>query len=495
MPSFMLSLIVFLPLVGILLVAVLPKSYDFLAKWFALGITVINFGLATWMLIAFGRSEGIALEQKVAWIPQINVNFHLGLDGLSFPLIVLSTFLFVLAVIASWKIDVKPRLYYSMLLLLSLGLNGVFAALDLVLFYVFWEIVLVPMFFLISQWGGAKRRYAAMKFFLYTFLGSVFMLVGIVALFIMTGSFNMIELRELAPLAFGYDGSLWSPQWWIFLAFFLGLAVKVPIFPLHTWLPDAHVQAPTAASVLLAGVMLKMGTYAFLRISVPILPDAFATWQLPLAILAVISILYGAVVAFAQTDIKKLVAYSSVSHMGFAMLGIASGTAIGFNAAMAVNISHGLTTGMLFFLVGMIYERTKTLKISELSGIAAQMPRYAGFFCFASFASMGLPLLSGFVGEFLSILGSWESPVLPPVITVLAGIGILCGGAYMLWLMQRSIFGNPSALVEGQKDLCWREIAVLTPAAIMVVVIGVYWNTILQFTDPFATTLARLLGV
>ena len=494
MPSFMLSLIVFLPLVGVLLVSLTPKRFDFLAKWFALATTVVNFGLVTWMLLLYGRAEGIQLEQKIAWIPQINVNFHIGLDGLSFPLIVLSTFLFVLAVVASWKIDVKPRLYFSMLLLLSLGLNGVFAALDLVLFYVFWEVVLVPMFFLISQWGGAKRRYAAMKFFLYTFLGSVFMLVGIVALFIMTGSFNIIELRELAPLAFAGDGSLWSIQWWIFVAFFLGLAVKVPIFPLHTWLPDAHVQAPTAASVLLAGVMLKMGTYAFLRISVPIMPDAFAAWQLPLAILAVISILYGAVVAFGQTDIKKLVAYSSVSHMGFAMLGIASGTAIGFNAAMAVNISHGLTTGMLFFMVGMIYDRTKTLKIAELSGIAKQMPRYAGFFCLASFASMGLPLLSGFVGEFLSILGSWESPVLPPIITILAGIGILCGGAYMLWLMQRSIFGNPSPLVKGQKDLNVREILVLAPLTVMIVAIGVYWNTLLQFTNPFATELARLFG-
>jgi len=490
----MLSLIVFLPLVGVLVCAFLPKRYEFATKYIALVTTVANFVLAAWMLLVHGRSEGIVLEQSIPWIPQINVNFHLGLDGLSFPLLVLSTLLFVLAVIASWRIDVKPRLYFAMLLLLSLGLNGVFAALDLVLFYVFWEVVLVPMFFLISQWGGAKRRYAAMKFFLYTFLGSVFMLVGIVALYILTGTFNMIELRELAPVIFAGDGSLWSLQWWIFLAFFLGLAVKVPIFPLHTWLPDAHVQAPTAASVLLAGVMLKMGTYAFLRISVPILPDAFQTWQLTLAILGVISILYGAIVAFAQTDIKKLVAYSSVSHMGFAMVAIAAGTATGFNAAMAVNISHGLTTGMLFFMVGMIYERTKTLKIAELSGIAAQMPRFAGFFCFAAFASMGLPLLSGFVGEFLTILASWESPALPPIITILTGIGILCGGAYTLWLLQRSIFGKPSALVEGQKDLSTREIIVLAPLAVLVLVIGVYWHTILQYTDPFATALASIFG-
>ena len=490
----MLSLIVFLPLVGVLLCAFLPKRFDVAAKWIALTTTLANFGLAAWMFVVHRPGDGMVLEKAIQWIPQINVYYRVGLDGLSFPLLLLSTLLFVLAVVASWKISVKPRLYFAMLLLLSLGLNGVFAALDLVLFYVFWEIVLVPMFFLISQWGGLRRRYAAMKFFLYTFLGSVFMLVGIVALFIMAGTFNILELRELAPVLFAGDGSLWSVQWWLFLAFFLGLAVKVPIFPLHTWLPDAHVQAPTAASVLLAGVMLKMGTYAFLRVAVPILPDAFETWQLALAILGVISILYGAVVAFAQTDIKKLVAYSSVSHMGFAMVGIAAGTATGFNAAMAVNISHGLTTSMLFFMVGMIYERTGTLKISELSGIAVQMPRFAGFFCFAAFASMGLPLLSGFVGEFLAVLASWESPVLPPVITVLTGIGILCGGAYMLWLMQRSIFGTPSTLVEGQKDLCWRETIVLAPLAILVLVMGVYWHSILQFTDPIATSLAKIFG-
>ncbi|MCL2438213.1 MAG: NADH-quinone oxidoreductase subunit M [Coriobacteriia bacterium] len=490
----MLSLIVFLPLVGVLLCALLPKRFELYAKYVALTVTLANFGLAAWMLVVHGRGEGILLEKSFTWIPQINVNYHIGLDGLSFPILVLSTLLFVLAVLASWRISEKPRLYFSMLCLLSLGLNGVFAALDLVLFYVFWEIVLVPMFFLISQWGGIRRRYAAMKFFLYTFLGSVVMLVGIVALYILTGSFNMIELQQLAPAAFGGDGSLWSVQWWIFLAFFLGIAVKIPIFPLHTWLPDAHVQAPTAASVLLAGVMLKMGTYAFLRVLVPLMPDAFQTWQLTLGILGVVSILYGAAVAFAQTDIKKLIAYSSISHMGFAMVGIAAGTATGFNAAMAVNISHGLTTSMLFFMVGMIYQRTKTLKISELSGIAAQMPRFAGFFCFAAFASMGLPLLSGFVGEFLAVLASWESPVLPPVITVLTGIGILCGGAYMLWLLQRSIFGSPSALVEGQKDLTLREVLVLAPLAVLVVVMGVYWYSILQFTDPFATNLARIFG-
>jgi len=492
--TLVLTLIIVLPLVGVVLTALLPKRIEAAAKWLALVVTGANFGLAAWQLVRVGLGDGMKLETSLPWIPQISVNYHIGVDGLSLPLLVLSTLLFFLAVLASWKIEVKPRFYFSMLCLLSLGLNGVFTALDLVLFYVFWEIVLVPMYFLISQWGGERRQYAAIKFFLYTFFGSVFMLVGIVALYILTGSFDIIALRELVAAKLGGAGAFGSVQWWIFAAFFLGFAVKVPVWPLHTWLPDAHVQAPTAASVLLAGVMLKMGTYGFLRIAVPILPDAFAAWQLPLAILAVISILYGAIVAFAQKDVKKLVAYSSVSHMGFAMLGIAAGNASGFNAAMAVNISHGLTTGALFFLVGMIYERTHTRKIKELSGIAAQMPRYAGIFCFISFASMGLPLLSGFVGEFLTIVGSWESASIPPIITILAGIGILCGGAYMLWLMQRSIFGEPSALVEGQKDLNLREITVLVPLMVLVLAIGLYWNLILYFTDPVASSLAKLLG-
>jgi NADH-quinone oxidoreductase subunit M len=447
----------------------------------------------------------MALETNLAWIPQIGVHYHVGVDGLSLPLLVLSTLLCLLATLASWKIDAKPRFYFAMICLLSAGLNGVFSALDLVLFYVFWEIVLVPMYFLISQWGGVRRQYAAIKFFLYTFFGSVFMLVALVALYLYTGSFDMIALREMAAsgeliraLGGAVNGTgaagFNTPAFWIFAGLFLGFAVKVPIWPLHTWLPDAHVEAPTAGSVLLAGIMLKMGTYGFLRIAIPILPQAFKTWQLPLGILAVISIIYGAVVAFAQTDVKKLVAYSSVSHMGFAMLGIASGTAIGFDAAMAVNISHGLCTGLLFLLVGMIYERTHTRQIKDLSGIAAALPVYAGIFCFASFASLGLPLLSGFVGEFLTIVGSWQSAALPPLLTILAGLGILCGGAYMLWLMQRMIFGTPSPDVEGQPDMGARELLCALPCMALIITIGLSWNTLLQFTDPFATALAKLLG-
>lgn len=486
----MLTLIMLLPLVGVVLAALLPKSKESWAKWIALVITGADLVLAIIATLQFKVGGGLQMVTKLEWIEQLNIHYFVGVDGLSLPILVLSTLLCFLAVIASWKVDAKPKFYFAMLMLLEVGMNGVFCALDFVLFYVFWEIVLVPMYFIISQWGGIRREYAAIKFFLYTFFGSVFMLVGIIALFLATGTFDMIALQTADLPAFVPYGF----QWWIFAAFFLGFAVKVPLWPLHTWLPDAHVEAPTAASVLLAGVMLKMGTYGFLRIALPILPDAFKWFQVPLAVLAVISIIYGAVVAFAQTDVKKLVAYSSVSHMGFAMLGIASGTAAGLNAAMAVNISHGLTTGMLFFLVGMIYERAHTREIKDLSGVAAQMPVYAGIFCFASFASMGLPLLSGFVGEFLAIVGSWSSTVIPPALTIVAAVGILLGGAYMLWLIQRMIFGQPSPAVEGQPDTSLREIMTVAPLAILVVAIGVWWALLLQFIDPVAVAMSKLIG-
>ncbi|MCL2332463.1 MAG: NADH-quinone oxidoreductase subunit M [Actinomycetia bacterium] len=489
----MLSITIFLPLLGVALIALLPKKVEAAAKWIALVISLADFASVVWLFTQFKRgTDAMQFVTRLSWIPQLRIFYHTGIDGLSLPLLALSTGLFALAVLASWKVTHKPRLYFAMLLLLSVGLSGVFCALDLVLFYLFWEIVLIPMYFLISEWGGQRRHYAAIKFFLYTFLGSVFMLVGIVALYIATkGSFDIIALRQLGADLGG--GAIGTTAWWIFAAFALGFAVKVPIWPLHTWLPDAHVEAPTAASVLLAGIMLKMGLYGFLRIALPILPQAFRHWQLIIAILAVISILYGAAVAFAQTDIKKLVAYSSVSHMGFAMLGIAAGTAAGFNGAMAVSISHGLIAGLLFLLVGVVYERTHTREIAKLSGVASAMPRYAAFFSFAGFAAMGVPLLSGFVGEFLTLVGSWGSN-LPHILVILAGVGILLGGAYLLWLMQRFIFGKPSPALVGQPDMSAREMTTVLPLAICVVAIGVFWSLLLQYANPIAMMLQKAVG-
>jgi NADH-quinone oxidoreductase subunit M len=481
--------IVFLPLVGALVCALLPKDKIEWPRWVAAAFSLADLALIAWVLVRYVPAGGRQFAENFLWIPQANIHYSMAVDGISLPMLVLSGLLTFLAVLASWKIDSKPAFYFAMMLLLQVGMNGVFLALDFVLFYVFWELVLVPMYFLIAQWGGPRREYAAMKFFLYTLFGSVFMLVGIVTLYLNTQTFDMVQLASrwstLLP------GNL---QWWLFLLFFLGFAVKVPIWPLHTWLPDAHVEAPTAASAILAGVLLKMGTYGFLRVSLPMLPHAFHQWQWFLAVLAMISIVYGAAVAFAQTDIKKLVAYSSVSHMGFAMLGIASGTAIGINGAIAVGFSHGLIAGMLFLMVGQVYDRAHTREISQLSGLAGQMPVIAGLLAFASIASMGLPGLSGFIGEFMSLLGAWQSNLAPWIVLV-ASMGVLLGAAYMLWMIQRVVLGQPSYIIADCPDASLREVMVVAPLVILIVAVGVDWSLLLRFTDSAALMIAKGLGV
>ena len=485
----MLTLIVFLPLVGAAVCALLPSNNPQWARWVAAAFSAVDLALVVWLVAHFVPGGGRQFAENFAWVPSAQINYSMSVDGLSLPLLFLSALLTFLAVLASWKIDKKPAFYFSMMLLLQVGMNGVFLAMDFVLFYVFWELVLVPMYFLIAQWGGPRREYAAMKFFLYTLFGSVFMLVGIVMLFLNTGTFDMVELttRWATLLPAGL-------QWWLFLLFFLGFAVKVPIWPLHTWLPDAHVEAPTAASALLAGVLLKMGVYGFLRVSLPMLPNAFHQWQWFLAILAMISIVYGAAVAFAQTDIKKLVAYSSVSHMGFAMLGIASGTAVGIGGAMAVSFSHGLIAGMLFLMVGQVYDRAHTREISQLSGLAGQMPVIAGLLAFASIASMGLPGLSGFIGEFMSLVGAWQSPDIARWIVFAASMGVLLGAAYMLWMMQRVVLGQPSYIIADCPDASIREVVVVAPLVVLIVAIGVNWELLLRYIDPAARLIAKTLG-
>ncbi len=482
-----LSLMVFLPLAAVVAIAACPADKPTWPRAIAAASSAVVLAIAVYAVLTIEPGGGLQFVERHEWIPVANIQYYLGLDGLSVLLVGLSALLTFIAVLASWKIDKRPKFYFAMIMLLAVGTNGVFMALDFVLFYVFWELVLVPMYFLIAVWGGERRAYAAVKFFLYTMLGAVLMLVGILALYLhpQGGTFDMIELVDRGfPVEF---------QWWVFLAFFLAFAVKVPVWPLHTWLPDAHVEAPTAASALLAGILLKMGTYGFLRISLPILPEAWQQWQWFLGVLAVISIVYGALVAFAQTDLKKLVAYSSVSHMGFAMLGIASGTAVGLDGAQAVNISHGFLSAMLFLSVGMIYERSHTRMIAEVSGLAGQTPVLAGLFAFASFASLGLPGLSGFVGEFLSLLGAWQSP-LSAAFTVISAVGVLLGAAYMLWMVQRVILGEPSASIADVPDASAREIVVLAPLAVLSLLMGVWWLWTLQHFDPYSTALAKILG-
>ncbi len=481
----LLSVIVFLPLAGAILSALVPKDRGDIARMIALVVTAVDLALVLLVVLRFDVAGGMQFAEKVAWVPQYGISYNLGVDGISITMLFLSALLSLIAVVASWKMETKPTAYFAMLMLLEVGMNGVFVALDFVLFYVFWELVLVPMYFLIGTWGGPRREYASIKFFLYTLFGSVFMLVGIIALYLQSGTFDIMAMSGLGlPATF---------QWWVFAAFFLGFAVKVPVFPLHTWLPDAHVEAPTAASVLLAGIMLKMGTYGFIRIALPILPNAANQWAPFIAALAAISIVYGAALAFAQTDLKKLVAYSSVSHMGFVMLGIASGTAEGLNGAIAVMFSHGIVTGMLFLIVGMVYERTHTRMIPDISGLSTQVPVAGGLLAFASFASLGLPGLSGFVGEFLTLLGAWKSDV-PAAWVVVAAVGVLLAAAYTLWMVQRVILGTPSATVVDIKDLSAREVAVLVPLVVLTLVVGLYWNSILRFTDPVVTDIVSLLA-
>lgn len=481
----LLTVIVFLPLAGSVLAAILGGRPG-AARWTAALVAAVDLALVAWLVARFDTTAGMQFVENVAWVPQVGISYHLAVDGISLAMVALSALLTLLAVAASWNTEKKPAMWFSMLLLLEVGMNGVFLAMDFVLFYVFWELVLVPMYFLIATWGGPRREYASVKFFLYTLFGSVFMLVGIIALYLQTGTFDILAMAE----AGGLDPQF---QWWVFAAFFLGFAVKVPIFPLHTWLPDAHVEAPTAASVLLAGILLKMGSYGFLRISLPILPDAAREWSGFIAALAVISIVYGAAVAFAQTDMKKLVAYSSVSHMGFVMLGIASLTPEGLNGAVAVMFSHGVVTGMLFFLVGMVYDRTHTRMIAEVSGLSSKVPVAGGLLAFASFASLGLPGLSGFVGEFLSLLGAWSSDIAPGWV-VLAAVGVLLAAAYMLWLVQRVVLGTPTPAVEKISDLSVREVAVLVPLVALTLTVGLYWDSLLRFTDPAVQTVLALMG-
>lgn len=487
----LLSAIVFLPLLGAVACALTPKSAPSRARVLAVVVSGTVLALAGAVLAAFGpHLTGMQFAEDVSWVPQFGIRYHLGVDGISAPMVFLSALLTFIAVLASRGISERQPAYYAMLLLLAVGMNGVFAALDLVLFYVFWELVLVPMYFLIAWWGGPRREYAALKFFLYTLAGSVFMLVGIIALYLHPagGTFDMVELAARA-------GRGMAPQFqsWVFAALFLGFAVKVPMFPLHTWLPDAHVEAPTAASVLLAGVLLKMGTYGFIRVSLPMLPVAAVQWQWFIAALAAVSIVYGAAVAFAQTDLKKLVAYSSVSHMGFVMLGVAAMTPEGLDGAMAVNFSHGIVTGLLFLLVGMVYDRAHTREISELSGLSVKVPVYAGLLAFASFASLGLPGLSGFVGEFLSLVGAWGSTMWRGWVVV-GGAGVLLAAAYMLWMLQRTVFGTPSEKVAAIADVTPFEVAYAAPLVALTLVVGVWWDSLLRFVDPAVRALLAAMG-
>jgi NADH-quinone oxidoreductase subunit M len=483
-----LTLVTFLPAAGMAVVLALPGSRPRLLKTAAVVLAGLEF-LATLLLLArFDASSGeMQFVERLPWIKAIGAQYLLGVDGISLLLVLLTSLLTFVAALSSWG-AVKSRLkeYTAFLLLLETGMIGVFLALDLVLFYVFWEVVLVPMYFLIGVWGGERRLYAAIKFFLYTLFGSVAMLVGILVLGGQHGSFDwtaMIAAGGAVPAAL---------QGWIFLAFFLGFAIKVPMVPFHTWLPAAHVEAPTAGSVLLAGILLKMGAYGFLRFSLPLLPDAARRYAPALAVLALVAIVYGALVSLMQKDMKKLIAYSSVSHMGFVMLGLAALTPLAVKGAVLQMVNHGLSTGALFLVVGVLYERRHTRLIADFGGLSSRMPLYAAVFLVMVLSSIGLPGLNGFVGEFAILMGvfpvSW-------VWTAVAATGIVLGAGYMLWLYQRVMFGHvvhPEN--ESLKDLTAREFATFLPLLILVFWIGVFPKPFLDIIDKPVERIVRIVN-
>lgn len=483
-----LSMITFIPILGMLIIAIVPNRGEKSARWIALITSLIMLGLSIVLWLNFNNAQGsIQFEEMYRWIPGVNIFYHLGVDGVSLPFVFLTSLLMVVSILVSWNINLKPKVFYALLLLLGTGMIGVFVSLDFILFYIFWELVLLPMYFLISIWGSSNRMYAATKFFIYTLFGSVLMLVGILMIFFNSGlsSFNILELTKsnIAP----------NMQNWIFFLLFMGFAIKVPMFPFHTWLPDAHTEAPTAGSVLLAGILLKMGCYGFIRISIPILPDAARAWAPAIAILSIIGIIYGALASLIQKDLKRLVAFSSVSHMGFVMLGISSLTPTAINGAVLQMFNHGCITGMLFLLVGMIYERTHTRQISELGGLANRMPLWAGILAFTSFASLGLPGLSGFWGEFLVLFGTFnKGNIFSKVMVYLAVLGIVLGAAYLLWMLQRVIFGKANENFGELKRLSWLEVITLLPLIVIIIAVGVYPTPIVNMIN---TSVTYILGL
>ena len=470
-----LSVITFLPLTGVLFLLLIRGNTETVAtnaRLVALWVSGFTFLLSLSLYFGFdAEMTGYQFEERADWISGSGISYHLGVDGISMPFILLSTFLTPLSILASWKsITHRVRDYMIAFLVLEVMMVGMFASLDMLMFYLFFEGVLIPMFIIIGVWGGGERVYAAFKFFLYTLLGSVLMLVCMLVMYHMAGTTDIPALS-----AFAFSPEL---QFWLFLGFFASFAVKVPMWPVHTWLPDAHVQAPTAGSMILAGVLLKMGGYGFIRFSLPMFPDASEYFAPFIFVLSIVAVIYTSLVALAQSDMKKLIAYSSVAHMGFVTIGIFTLTEQGIAGAMFQMISHGLVSAALFFCVGVVYDRLHTREISAYGGVVDAMPRYAAFFMFMMLASVGLPGTSGFVGEMLVLVGAWETS---HWVAIFAATGLILGACYMLWLYRRVVFGRaekPEVLEMGGLDR--REVLIFVPLTILVLWFGVYPSTLLD---------------
>ena len=497
----------FLPLVGVLIMLFIPKTDEVLSKSVAIATAAATLAVGIFTLIQFNydQADKMQFAADAEWISVIKSSYLIGIDGISLPLYFLSMVITLLVMIYSWNHVPSPgnaKAFFILMLVLQTGMAGTFIARDLILFFVFFELVLLPMYFMIGVWGGENRQYASLKFFLYTMFGSALMLVAFLALFFKTGaeSFSIPYLIENGA------GIAKNTQIWIFAGMFVGFAVKVPMFPFHTWLPDAHTQAPTQGSVILAAILLKLGTYGFVRIAIPILPAAAKEWAPWIGLLAVIGIIYGALGCLAQTDMKRLIAFSSVAHMGYVMLGISTLTDFGLNAAMFGMVAHGLITGMLFFIAGSVKERYHTLEIKRLSGMLVQMPKLGWILGFSAMASLGLPGLAGFWGEFPAILSAYQPAEGLPVETfrtymVIAAIGTVFAAAYLLWLYQRTAFGEPTAEFaaghghdEDIHDVNKFEWIAWTPLLIAIVVFGVYPQLMFKVLDPAVGVTLKAFG-
>ncbi|HUR18832.1 MAG TPA: NADH-quinone oxidoreductase subunit M [Acidimicrobiales bacterium] len=496
--SWALSLAVLVPVIGMVVLAAVPKPQEKAQKTVALATTLITAAVGFGILTRFDYGAGKSLQFEVdnSWIDVINSRYHIGLDGISLPLLVLSMFITVLCVVYSWDHFPEPhnpKAFLMLMLVLEVGMNGTFIAQDLILFFVFFELVLLPMYFMIGVWGGANRQYASIKFFLYTLFGSALMILSFLALFFRAG--NTFDIPTL--IANAGDAIPHNVQLWIFGGLFMGFAIKVPMFPFHTWLPDAHTEAPTVGSVILAAVLLKLGTYGFIRIALPILPEAAVSWAPWIGGLAVVGIIYGALGCLAQKDMKRLIAFSSVAHMGFVMLGIATLTDFGINAAIFGMVAHGLITGMLFFVAGSIQERYQTRELARLGGLLVQAPKLGWILGFCAMASLGLPGLAGFWGEFPAILSAYQpaaglSEAVFRTYMVVAAVGTVLAAGYLLWMFQRTAFGTPKdefskAHVHDVHPLEWVAWA---PMLALIFVLGVYPRLIFGITDEAVQTVS-----
>src|SRR5213594_420666 len=501
MEHYVLTLIIFIPIVGMAAVLCLPRQAHDLIRWTAFLFTLPPFFLGVWLYRNFnGAVPDLQFTVNVPWIASYNIHYFVGVDGVSISMVLLTVLLCPLCIVASWGIERAVKGYFALFLQLDAAMVGVFCAMDFFLFYIFWELMLLPMYFLIGIWGGPRREYAAIKFFLYTLVGSLAMLLAILIMYFnaQPHSFSMLRLIEQQPLA--AKPVLAALAFW---GFFLSFAIKVPMWPFHTWLPDAHVEAPTAGSVILAGVLLKMRTYGFVRVSLPMLPEAFRIYAPAVAVLALLGIVYGALVAMAQTDLKKLVAYSSVNHMGYVMLGVASAAAAAgipekavaaataLNGAVFEMVAHGIITGALFLIVGVLYDfRAHTRGVDEFGGLGARLPMYSGITMVAMLASLGLPGLMGFVAEFFIFVGSFG---IFPYLTVVAVTGVIFTAAMFLWTIQRIFLGPFNERWAGLPDLDTREKISLMPLAVLMVIFGLYPKPLLDVINAAMTTLVAMV--